>query len=209
MSRTRPRAPIPVVDIAPYRAGDSAGVRRVAEAAAAACAECGLLLVEGHGVPEELVRRLFAVSAEFFAQPNADKLRWRAGDTADPRGYMPFATKNLARTYGVDIPPDLREQFFVGPLDDWSGEFRHVPGAARFYGPNIWPDRPAAFRGVYTEFYRALEHLGRDLMRIFALALALPERWFDERIDRHFSTCPTNFYPEPRSEPLPGQLRTG
>ena len=33
--------------------------------------------------------------------------------------------------------------------------------------------------------------------------------WFDGAIDRHFSTCPSNLYPEPSGEPLPGQLRTG
>ena len=43
---------------------------------------------------------------------------------------------------------------------------------------------------VFTEYYRAQERLARDLMRIFALALALPEAWFDGAIDRHFSTCP-------------------
>lgn len=202
-------AAIPVVDVAPYRTGGAGGARRVAEAARAACADTGLVLVVGHGVPEALVRRLFSVSAEFFALPMEDKLRWRAADTAEPRGYMPFATKNLARTYGLEIPPDLREQFFVGPLDDWAADFSHVPGAERFYRPNIWPDRPDAFRAVYTEFYRALEAFARDLLRLLALALDLPERWFDDKHDRHFSTCPTNLYPEPSGEPLPGQLRTG
>src|SRR6185503_17767344 len=40
-------------------------------------------------------------------------------------------------------------------------------------------------------------------------ALGLPEAWFDGAIDRHFNTCPTNLYPEPSGEPLPGQLRPG
>jgi isopenicillin N synthase-like dioxygenase len=200
---------IPVVDIGPYRVGDRTDGRHVVEAVAAGCAESGLFLVTGHGLPETLVRRLFEVSAEFFALPVEDKLRWRAADTAEPRGYMPFATKNLGRTYGVETPPDLREQFFVGPLDDWSDHFQAFPGARRFYGRNIWPDRPGRFREVFAEFYRAQEALARDLMRIFALALGLPEGWFHDRIDRHFSTCPTNYYPEPAREPLPGQLRTG
>ena len=51
--------------------------------------------------------------------------------------------------------------------------------------------------------------LARFLMRIFALALGLPEAWFDDAIDRHFSTCPSNLYPELPGEPLPGQLRAG
>jgi isopenicillin N synthase-like dioxygenase len=60
-----------------------------------------------------------------------------------------------------------------------------------------------------SAFYRAQERLAADLMRIFALALGLPATWFDGAIDRHFSTCPSNFYPEPVDEPLPEQLRAG
>jgi isopenicillin N synthase-like dioxygenase len=107
------------------------------------------------------------------------------------------------------MPPDLREQFFIGPLDDWAAHFARVPGAAKVYAPNVWPTRPAEFREVFTAYYRAQERLAGELMRIFALALGLPEAWFDGMIDRHFSTCPSNLYPEPRGEPLPGQLRAG
>lgn len=200
---------IPVVDIEPYRAGDPAGIKRVAEAVGEACERIGFLVIDGHGVPEALVRRVFDVSLAFFDLPLADKLALRSDDPGVPRGYSALASKSLGRTYGLDAPPDLREQFFIGPPEDWSSHFRRFPGAARVYAPNVWPDRPAGFREVLTEYYRAQEHLARDLMRIFALALELAETWFDDAIDRHFSTCPSNLYPEPDGEPLPGQLRAG
>ncbi|HYB43272.1 MAG TPA: 2-oxoglutarate and iron-dependent oxygenase domain-containing protein [Candidatus Methylomirabilis sp.] len=200
---------IPVIDIEPYLAGDSSGARRVVEAVAAACEQIGFLVVEGHRVPDSLVRRVFEVSLAFFERPLGEKLALRSDDPGIPRGYSALASKSLGRTYGLDTPPDLREQFFVGPLDDWSEPFRGFPGAAKVYAPNVWPARPAEFREVFTAYYRAQERLARDLMRIFALALGLSERWFDDKIDRHFSTVPTNFYPEPSGQPLPGQLRTG
>ena len=37
----------------------------------------------------------------------------------------------------------------------------------------------------------------------------MPNVGFDSAIDRHFSTVPSNFYPEPQGEPLPDQLRAG
>jgi isopenicillin N synthase-like dioxygenase len=46
-------------------------------------------------------------------------------------------------------------------------------------------------------------------MRIFAVALDLEERFFDDKIDRHFSTLPANHYPEPDGDPLPNQIRAG
>jgi isopenicillin N synthase-like dioxygenase len=200
---------IPVVDIAPYRAGDPAGGKRVAEAVGEACERIGFLVIEGHGVPDALVRRVFDVSLAFFDLPLPEKLAMRSDDPGIPRGYSALASKSLGRTYGLDTPPDLREQFFVGPLQDWAAHFREFPGAAKVYAPNVWPARPVEFREVFTEYYRAQERLARDLMRIFALALGLPEAWFDDSIDRHFSTCPSNLYPEPAGEPLPGQLRAG
>jgi len=200
---------IPVIDIAPYRAGDPAGTKRVAEAVRAACEEIGFLTIEGHGVPDALVRQVFDVSLAFFDLPLAEKLALRSHDAGIPRGYSALASKSLGRTYGLDTPPDLREQFFIGPPDDWGTHYRSFPGAAKVYARNVWPRRPERFRGVFTLYYRALERLAVDLMRIFALALLLPETWFDAAIDRHFSTCPTNLYPEQSGEPLPGQLRAG
>ena len=200
---------IDVIDIEPYLAGDPAGTKRVVDAVGAACERIGFLVISGHGVPDELVRRVFDVSMDFFDLPLAEKLAVRSDDPGIPRGYSALATKSLGRTYGLDTPADLREQFFIGPLDDWAPHFRRFPGAAKVYAPNMWPARPAGLREVFTAYYRAQERLARALMRIFARALGLSEAWFDDATDRHFSTCPSNFYPAPAGEPLPGQLRTG
>jgi isopenicillin N synthase-like dioxygenase len=205
----RGRLNVPVIDIASYRAGDAAGTKRVADEVGAACEQIGFLIIAGHGVPDALVQSVFDVSLGFFDLPLPEKLALRSDDPGIPRGYSALASKNLARTYGLDTPPDLREQFFLGPLDDWRAHFAAFPGAAKVYAPNVWPARPAGFRDVFTAYYRAQERLAVDLMRIFALALGLDEHWFDGAIDRHFSTCPSNLYPEPPGEPLPGQLRAG
>jgi isopenicillin N synthase-like dioxygenase len=46
-------------------------------------------------------------------------------------------------------------------------------------------------------------------MRIFALALDLPESFFDNKIDRHISRLRVRNYPAPLTPPAPGQLRAG
>ena len=168
-------ATIDVIDIQPYLAGDAIGTHRVVEAVGAACEEIGFLVIAGHGIPDALVRRVFEVSLAFFDRPLAEKLALRSDDPGVPRGYSALASKSLGRTYGLDTPPDLREQFFVGPLDDWAAHFQRFPGAAKVYAPNVWPARRPSSARCFTAYYRAQERLARDLMRIFALALGLPE----------------------------------
>jgi isopenicillin N synthase-like dioxygenase len=136
---------IPVIDIEPYRAGDPAGAKRVADTVGAACERIGFLVIAGHGISDALVRRLFDVSLAFFDLPLAEKLTLRSDDPGIPRGYSALASKNLGRTYGLDTPPDLREQFFVGPLDDWAypaGSSRSTPAGATSTGRSI-ASRPA------------------------------------------------------------------
>jgi isopenicillin N synthase-like dioxygenase len=199
---------IPVIDIGPFDAGDSTARHRIAQEVDRACRRIGFLLIANHGVQRRLVDDAQGVSMEFFARPMEEKDRARPSDAAVPRGYHAFASGNLAKTYGLEAPPDLREQFFIGPLAPGPKRFSNLPQARIFYAENIWPEHPAGFRTVFEDCCRAMEDLAARLMRIFAVALDLPDRYFDDKIDHHFNTCPTNHYPVV-DDPEPGQLRAG
>jgi isopenicillin N synthase-like dioxygenase len=54
-----------------------------------------------------------------------------------------------------------------------------------------------------------MEELSARLMRLFALGLDLPERLFDDKIDRHISHLQANLYPDQDVPPQPDQLRAG
>jgi isopenicillin N synthase-like dioxygenase len=200
---------VPSVDLAPFIAGGEDDKRTVARAVGRACEEIGFFKICGHGVPQAVVEQAFATADAFFANPQEVKDRFRPPTSASARGYHALRTKNLAKTLGYDNPPDLREQFYIGPLVSRAAEFAHIPGAAALYAENIWPDAPADYREVFTAAYRALEALGGTLMRVFAVALDVDDRFFEDKIDRHFSTLPVNHYPEPDGEPLPNQVRAG
>lgn len=199
---------IPVIDIGPFDEGDAIARKRVAAEVDRACRDIGFLIVASHGVRRGLIDDAFAVSREFFDRPLAEKRRAGPAGAAIPRGYQAFASRNLARTYGLEAPPDLREQFFIGPLAPDPDRFSRLPQARIFYAENLWPEHPAEFRRIFEGYYRAMEGLAAGLMRIFAVALDLPERYFDDKIDHHFSTCPTNHYPLVDA-PEPGQMRAG
>lgn len=72
-----------------------------------------------------------------------------------------------------------------------------------------WPKRPLHLQPAYLAYYKSLEELAAKLLRLFALALELPENWFDGKITRHRSAMRVLNYPELQSMPPPGQIRAG
>ncbi len=198
---------IPAIDLAPFLAGrDRAAVVRDFRAA---CERIGFVVVCGHGLPEPLLDRAFALSRAFFELPAKVKRQATPSIAGQQRGYHGLATRNLGRTLGADVPPDLRESFFLGPVDDHRAHYAFLPEAQASYVPNILPEQPADFAATMIELYRGFERLAQDLLRVFALALELPESWFEDKISRHFSVMSSHHYPPLQEPPQPGQLRTG
>jgi isopenicillin N synthase-like dioxygenase len=200
---------IPAIDIAPFLAGDPAGKRQVAEAFARACEEIGFVVISGHGIPVATIERLFERSFAFFDLPQEVKNRWHPTGEAKQRGYHALATRGLASTLGKEAPMDLRESVFIGPITDHRAAYADLPEARTAYAENLIPTEPAGVDTALVGMYRAFEQLSAHLLRIFAIALNMPEDHFAALIDRHFSVLSVHHYPALTEPPLPGQLRTG
>lgn len=81
--------------------------------------------------------------------------------------------------------------------------------APEFYKENLWPADMPEFREIGERYYAAIETLGRRMMSLFAVALGLPDDYFEASVDKHFSAVSSIYYPAQREAPLPGQLRAG
>jgi isopenicillin N synthase-like dioxygenase len=84
-----------------------------------------------------------------------------------------------------------------------------TPDAALHFAPNVWPKRPAQMRTIWEAYARACDSFTRDLLRICARALDLPESWFDDKVDRPISPLKAQHYPKLERPPKPGQVRSG
>jgi isopenicillin N synthase-like dioxygenase len=190
---------IPVIDIAPLLAGtDETGV---AQKIGAACREVGFFYITGHGVPQELVDRVFATSAAFFAAPEALKLASLFSASGN-RGYIPLGGETLE----PGKPADVKEAFNIGlelPADD-----PELLARAPFRSVNVWPDVPG-FRDTMLDYFNRLWRLGCDLHHAFALDLGLPKTYFEDKLDKPIATLRLLRYPRVEGPLEDGQLGAG
>ena len=202
------RPAVPVIHIASYLHGSAEDRARVAAEVNRACSEVGFFVVTGHGVDPQLTEALRGVSTAFFDLPEEEKRRY----TSNPgrtMGYVPMGRENLAATLGKTRPADVKEVFDICRPDVPADEYYTSPMGRRLFRPYPWPDRPEQFREVWTQYYRTMERLAADMMRLFADALGLPSDYFADRTNRSVDYLRVINYPAQVEAPADGQLRAG
>lgn len=209
MTATETQAAVPIIDCSPFTS-DAHPERRgeTARAINEACEEYGFLVVAGHAIPEQTIQAMRDISMKFFALPVAEKMKVVAPKAANvTRGYVPFESKSHSSE--LDMPPDLMEKFIVSRFES-EQEARDAglrPGLEEWFSLNVWPSEPSEMKAVWRGYFAAVSELARQMMSAFAVALDLPESWFEDKIDHHFSSLAANHYPPQERPPAPGQLR--
>ena len=176
----------------------------------AAYRDSGFLVVSGHGIDQALIDEMHRVTVALFEQPDEWKDRWIPPEEAAGLRGM-YRRPSYVSALEVTTAADLCELFTMSRLGEPGvAATSHLDGApAGWWAPNIWPDRPTDLRAVWLAYYRAMDDLATDLMRLFAIALGLDEHHFDAAIDRHITNLTANHYPPVVGEPLPDQYRKG
>jgi len=184
---------IPVIDIAPFRAGGPTADAVVATVAAA-CRDIGFFVVTGHGVPETTTGTLYDRARAFFDRSAAEKAN--VGRIARRPGgvsYAALGAEALAATTGEKTPGDVKESLNFGPF---------LPG-------DDWPEDLAPLHAAFAAYYAAMDDLARTLRQMFCRAIGLPADHFEPAFVDHLSAVRVIDYPEQVTAPLPGQMRAG
>lgn len=173
---TSPFASLPVIDISSLVtcSGDSI---ETAHQIGRACRESGFFYVVGHGVSEELQRRLQILSRDFFNQQTDEKLaiRMEMGGRAW-RGYFPVGGE---LTSGI---PDLKEGIYFG--QELAEDHPLVSSGTPMHGLNLFPPNIPLFRETVLEYLEAMTRLGHILTEGIALSLGLNRSYFADRYTR-------------------------
>lgn len=121
----------------------------------------GFIIVEGHGIPKRLLRKMRAMTIAYFDQALTSKLADRI--TRDNyRGYIPlgFFSANSGRG-----GPDRYEGYklhFEAAIND------PVREECPLYASNLWPENPSGFRRTVLEYWQACDRVSASLLEILA-----------------------------------------
>ena len=201
-------AGFPVFDLGAFLSADAEARRAMGVEVDSICRETGFLAVRNHGVPQRAIDDIRAATAAFFALPEEEKQRAAAPSPGYPYGWLGPQKEALAKSRNEDTPPDLKESFNGGPLAVPPG-LTDKDALSFCYAETIWPAEPAAFRSAWETYYRAVTDLAARIMKVFAVALDLPEDYFQSSIGQPISALRALNYPRLASPPPEGQLRAG
>ncbi len=167
---------IPVLDLAPYLAGEPGAAERLAAELRHALTEIGFYFIVNHGVPAEQIREVYRQAARFHAQPLERKLAVRID--RHNVGYLPFKGDTLrTSTVATVTKANLNEALFVAR--DLPPDHPDVQADRRFRSANRWPPGLPGFREAIVAYCDAMERLARKLVPLYARALDLPADYFD------------------------------
>ncbi len=154
-------------------ADDSTTAEEFRRALREATHDVGFFYLTDHGIDLALMREIIAVSREFFALPEADKLSIEMVNSPYFRGY------NRVGGELTEGHVDWREQIDIAPERDPLPYGADHPGYNMLQGPNQWPATLPRLRETVEKWNAALATLAERLLAQWALSLGQEATVFD------------------------------
>jgi isopenicillin N synthase-like dioxygenase len=166
--------PLPVIDMSDLRRDPrGSGAERTIAALRRACRDRGFFSLVGHGIDSARTARVLALAREFFALPQAEKLKIENVNSPQFRGYTRVGQERTNRQ------PDRREQLDIGVERDTREPGPGEPAYWRLHGPNQWPASLPELREVLLAYMEDMEQIALVLVRALARSLGQPADRFD------------------------------
>ncbi|KAK4686157.1 hypothetical protein P7C73_g3971, partial [Tremellales sp. Uapishka_1] len=192
---------IPIIDLSDARSQSLEARRGVANEIRKACLSAGFFYVKNHSVPSSTVDAAFKQSKSFYAAKPEVKKTVDIANSKNFRGYMGLMMENndpknkgdRLESFNIGLDPSLEEY----PKDNHA---KPAGGETIEHGDNQWPDAKdyeAAedFKKATLDYYSSVLHLGQSLFPLFALALNLPENFFENKTTTPAAIMRLLYYP--------------
>ncbi|BDD62781.1 hypothetical protein MAP00_007742 [Monascus purpureus] len=171
----------------------------VADEIRTAATTIGFFYIKNHGIPIETIDACLEASRDFFHQSleikqrvNQANSKWFNGWNA-PKSHRANATESLDQRESFGFRYDPRYDPAVSDVDSIPPEIR-AGFRAEEYG---WEQTAnlAHFKQDVLAYWWSCLGLARRLIRVFALALDLPEDYFDKMTSHPDAAVALNYYP--------------
>lgn len=163
------------------RPADTPGMKRLAQKVGRMASDTGFLLLEGHGIAEELIGRCFLVARQFFAMDSEAKnllatTRFRPENPNSYRGYFPL----------LQDDPSFKEGFEFGRCSYPDRSFPET---------TLWP-AIVGFKETLQEIHLELSALAGYLLKLLSIYLDKDPSFMQEDFQDGMSTFRIIHYPE-------------
>lgn len=185
---------IPIIDLSDLAAPNKAARLACGRAIGEALKTVGFFQAVGHGVDAALTAQVYEVAQAFFARPVEEKMTVALSPATGFCGYFPLLAEVTDPAFGGDPKEGFDISLSAGP-----------EGLAALRWPPNPPDLPA----ILTRYHEAMCGFGRLLSRGFALALEMPEDFFEASLDRPMSILRILHYPALAAAPNLAELPFG
>lgn len=144
----------------------------------------GFVILQNHGVPDDLIARATACSKQFFSMSAEDKMKYHVKGAGGARGYTAFGVE----TAKGSTHHDLKEFWHLG---------RDLEPGHRFESlmpPNV-PVAEGEFTAATAAIFSALDALGGKVLEALAVHLGQKRAYFEDKVDEGNSILRVIHYP--------------
>ncbi|KAL1637204.1 hypothetical protein SLS56_000863 [Neofusicoccum ribis] len=184
----------PLLDFSAFYDSDPAKKQELVSQVRDCCLHNGFFQITNHPVPLELQERVMAWNKKFFDLPLEEKKKVGKELNTWNRGYELLRSQILEE----GTLPELKEGFYVG--DEIPVTHPYFINKKLNSGPNQWPSSGTVhdvedFKRTCLDYYYSVVALAKDILKVIALCLDLPEDYFREFSQDAVATMRLLHYP--------------
>ena len=182
---------VPIIDVSGMFSDELSERQAVADQVRKACTGMGFFYIINHQVPDSITEALANTSRDFFHQSVAEKNKVSFDHQIE--GYQGLNQEQINKTESIDVFEKLKITYrpSMEPISKLNGS--PTSGYEEF----PW-ERTASVPQLATavkDVFSARLVLARQLLRIIALALDLPEIYFHAKVAEPQAAVTLNYYP--------------
>ncbi|KIW96777.1 uncharacterized protein Z519_02168 [Cladophialophora bantiana CBS 173.52] len=175
---------LPMIDLKYASSPNLQDRLKVAEQLCDACTRIGFFYIKNTTMPDEIRKGAFAAAKKYFELPFETKMENHINKNPAFFGYTGMYDENPDATKKGDLHEcfDINYQASADYLDHPREKVQEMLASGEIW-PSVWPGGIAEddFRKPLEAYQREILRIGRTLVRLFALALNMPEDFFDDK----------------------------